>query len=392
MVAHSLAKIGFSALLMGTFLLGVIADTQAAEIRLKKVPICYAESLVTLADIAEVLPMGNEEVESLRQIVLFPAPADGETRTLDQWELRTILSRLGVNSLHHSIAGAEKITMSGVAPRSTDAARIVDPVGPEESFVIRPSVVQANYLTPSGTNRVTPIAARSEVSPKTAGITDEISRLLEKQIAQALNVYLNFTNRIERTWDISLKLSPEQVKLLASNGQIAEITGGNIPYTGIQQFHIRMQNSVTVTVDVTVELPTEVVMVRRALPKGYIITESDVMLQRAGRIPGDDFFIDTKSVVGKETVRAIKELSPLNQSAVRQPLWVHKGEIVTVRATSGGITVRTEATALQDGTAGDTITVAKIDLSPKKGRKEEPVTYLARVCAPKTVEVFVNSN
>jgi flagella basal body P-ring formation protein FlgA len=337
--------------------------------------------LVTLEDIADVLPMGNENVEPLRQTVLFPTPAEGEPRILDQWELRTMLSQLGINSLHHSITGAEKITVKGVAQKSAA------PAIPNDQFVI-----QANYLTPTGTNPVTPIAVRSEVFPKTAGTTDDLARLLEKQIAQALNVYLNFTNRIERTWDISLKLTPEQVNVLASNGQIAEITGGQIPFVGTQQFHIRMQNNVTVTVNATVALPTEVVVVRRALPKGYIITESDVMLQRANKIQGDDFFVDTKSAVGKETVKAVKELSPLTQSAVRQPLWVRKGEIVTVRAASGGIRVSTEATALQDGIEGDTITVAKIDLSPKRGKKEEPATYLVRVCAPKTVEVFVNSH
>ena len=387
-MASNLAKIG---LLVGTVLSGILLTmVQSAEIRLKNGPVRCTESLVTLADIAEVLPMGGEDIESLRQIVLFPTPTGGETRTLDQWELRTILSRLGVNSLHHSIAGAEKIMISGAAPGSGIVPRTVDPVGPHEQFVIPSNVVQANYLTPTGTNPVTPIAVRSEASP--AGITDELTRLLEQQIAQALNVYLNFTNRIERTWDFSLKLTPEQVKLLATGGQIAEITGGQIPFTGLQQFQIRMQNSVTVTVNATVELPMEIVIVRRALPKGYILTESDVMLQRVSKIPGDDFFVETKSVIGKETVKAVKELSPLAQSAVRQPLWVRKGEIVTVRATSGGITVRTEATALQDGTEGDTITVAKMDLSPKRGKKEESVTYLARVCAPKTVEVFVNSH
>jgi flagella basal body P-ring formation protein FlgA len=136
-------------------------------------------------------------------------------------------------------------------------------------------------------------------------------------------------------------------------------------------------------------LPREAVIVRRALPKGHIISESDVMLQRADKISGDDFFVDIKSVVGKETLKAVKELTPLTQSAVRLPLWVRRGDIVTVKAVNGGIVVRTEATALQDGVEGDTISVAKIDLSPKKGKKEEPVTYLVRVCAPKTVEVFV---
>ena len=364
-----------------------LLTVQAAEIRLKTTLVQCAEPLVTLADIADVLPMGctnlgNENLESLRQTVLFPAPAAGATRTLDQWEVRTILSQLGVTSIHHLIGGAEKVSITGVVPES------ITPMNPNEGFVI-----QTNYTAPSLTNSVTPIPVRAEPAPMTAGltdsITDDIARLLESQVAQALNIYLNFTHRIDRSWDISLKLTPEQIRLFASNGQIAEITGGQIPFTGIQQFQIRMQSNVTITVDAMVTLPKEVVVVRQALPRGYIINESDVMLQRADSVKGEDFFVDIKSVVGRETTKAVRELSHLTQSDVRKPLWVRKGEIVTVRAVKGGITVRTEATALQDGVEGDTITVAKIDLSPKRGKKEDSITYLVRVSAPKTVEVFV---
>ena len=374
------SKIGCGRLFCGTIvvLVCLFFTSQAAEIRLKKTPTLCTDALVTLTDIADVLPMGNENVESLRQIVMFPAPAENAPRTLDQWEVRTMLSQLGVNSLHHFVSGADKITVIGTAPAMTAPAN--------EQFV-----VHANYLTPTGTNSVTPIAVRSEAAPKVLGLTDEVAKILEKQVAQALNIYLNFTNRIERSWDIVLQLTPEQIRFFASNGQIVEITGGQIPFIGTQQFQIRMQTNVTVTVDAVVKLPTEVVIVRRALPKGYIISESDVMLQRADRVNSEDFFVDINSVVGKETIKAVRELSPLTQSAVRQPLWVHRGDIVTVRAVNGGIVARTEATALQDGVEGDTISVAKIDTSPKRGKKEEPITYLTRVCAPKTVEVFVRN-
>ena len=376
-MAYHSSKIGFGTVLWGIVLVCPLFTSQAAEIRLKKMPVRSTEPLVTLADIADVLPIGGENVIPLRQVVLCPAPADGTTRTFDQWEVRTMLSQLGVNSLHHSISGAEKVTVSGVAPKSTA------PVNPGGQFV-----VQAHHLTPTGESPVSPSAVRAEVMPKTAGLTDDVARLLEKQVAQALNIYLNFTHRIERSWDISLKLTPEQINFLATNGQIVEITGGQIPFTGMQHFNIRMQTNVTITVDAVVTVPTEVVVVRRALPKGHIINESDVMVQRVDRLNGEDFVVDIKSVVGKEMIKAVRELSPLTQSAVRSPLWVRRGEIVTVRAVNG-VVVRTEATALQDGVEGDTITVSKIDLSPKKNKKEEPITYLVRVCAPKTVEVFV---
>ena len=385
------------------FSLCLIPSIQAAEIRLKTGTVQTSEPLITLADVADVLPMNNEDVTPLRNTVLFQAPAAGTERTLDQWELRTILSQLGVTSIHHLIVGAPRVTVSSTVPALTPSGTddtapsnlrngfgdSVSPASLNEGFVI-----QAALQKPANPNTVTPIDAHIEPAPKNADITEDIARLLERQVAQALNVYLNFTHRLERSWDISLRLTPDQMTLLATSGQIAEITSGQIPFTESQhgtqqQFQIRMQNNVSIAVEAVIALPKEVVVVRRALPRGYIINESDVMMQRADNVRNDDFFVDIKSVVGMETLKSVRELSPLTQSDIRKPLWVRKGEIVTVRAVNGGITVRTEATALQDGVDGDTITVAKIDLAPRRGKREAPTTYLVRVCAPKTAEVLV---
>ena len=386
-MTHSLHKIGFLAICSGIILICTIFTAESAEIRLKNTSVQIAQPLVTLADVADVMPMGSgENVEALRRLVLFPAPSSGTTRALAQWELRSILSQLGINPIHHLISGADSVTIVG-ATQSNATQSNTATTSLNEGFVI-----QANHLAPANTNSVamnSVIAARAEPAPPIAGLTDDIARLLERQVAEALNVHLNFSNRIERVWDISLKLTPEQIKLFATNGQIVDITGGQIPFTGVQRFHIRMQNNVTITVDATVELPMQVVVATRALPKNYIINASDVMLQRADRVRGDNFFVDINSVVGKETTRAIRDLAPVTQSDIRKPLWVRRGEVVTVRAVHGGITVTTEATAMQDGVEGDTITVAKIDLSPRRGRQEPPTTYLARVSAPKTLEVFV---
>jgi flagella basal body P-ring formation protein FlgA len=256
-------------------------------------------------------------------------------------------------------------------------------------------IVQANYVVPSesrssiGNRGLRPSSISSNGSAGAYVVSENMAKQLEQQIIQALNVYLNFTNRIDRDWDITLKLTSEQSNLFATNGQIAEITGGQIPFTGRQQFRIRMQTDVTVVVDAMVTLPMEVVIVRRSLPKGYIISESDVMLRRLDKMNGEDFFVDIKDVVGKETVRAVRELSPVVQSLVRLPYLVRRGDVVTVRGMNGGIVVRREAVALQDGVEGETIMVTNVDLMVKRGRGTDSAAYRVRVCGPKTVEVFV---
>lgn len=399
-----------------------LTTISAAEICLKPGLLRCGNTLVTLADIADVRPAENSsedrgDTEKLCRTVLFPAPP--EDRTIDVWELRSLLTQLGVRTLHHTFSGAEKITVAGRQLAGTQAAgsrldtKIQNENSRNENNPEGLFVVQARHLTPSGRVKTAktetgniltagslPVSSAAE---PVSAVKDNFARTLENQIVQALNIYLNFTNKMERTWDISLKLSPEQLQFFASGGQIAEITGGSFPFTGVQQFQIRMQTSAAVTVEAAVTIPAEAVIVRRTLPKGHIITESDVVLQRidhknhrtdsGGDQNGrENLFADVRSVIGKETVKTVRELNLLTADAVRVPYWVRKGEIVTVRAASNGISVRTEATALQDGAENDVISVARIDGSPAvkgKKKKEEPVTYLARVCSPKTVEVFV---
>ncbi|GHT18013.1 hypothetical protein FACS1894189_5080 [Planctomycetales bacterium] len=358
-----------------------------------------------LSDVADIVPSANENFEQLRETVLFPAPISGERRVVTQNELRDILSHLGLKSTQHQLTGAAKITVIGSEMNSAMN---------NEKFVVQASYNAPinNCLTPKGTNGISTETNTSAV-PAVAQIPNnrvanqvtnhptnqaatELVKTLETQVADALVVYLNYlngnTNQTDRPWEVTVKLSPAQVESLSIGGQIAEITGGIAPFTGQQQFQIRMPNNVLVTVDAHVVLPQMIVVLRRSLPKGYIITQSDVMLKGVDKIRGDEFFINLKDVIGKETVKAIGEMNALTPSMLRLPVLVHKGEIVTVRAASGGITVRTEATAMQDGVLGDTISVARIDTpaAMKKGKKtkEEPVSYLARVCAAKTVEVY----
>jgi flagella basal body P-ring formation protein FlgA len=363
----------------------------AAEIKMKSVPCRCTTSLVMLTDVADIIPAADDHLEQLRETVLFPAPMSGEQRVVTQSELRNILSHLGLNSTRHQLTGAAKITVLGSEmnlERETN----------HEKFVVQASytVPISNHLTPKGTNEVHTGVVPAVTPIPSSQVAAEWIKTLETQLAEALVVYLNYlngnTHQTDRPWEITVKLSPEQAQILATGGQIVEIVGGNAPFTGPQQFQIRMQNNTAVTVHANVVLPQMVVVLRRSLPKGYIITSSDVMLKGVDKIRGDEFFIHLKDVIGKETVKAIGEMNALTPSMLRLPVLVRKGEIVTVRAAGGGITVRTEATAMQDGVLGDTISVARIDASAavKKGKKtkEEPVTYLARVCSAKTVEVF----
>ncbi|MDR1271057.1 MAG: flagellar basal body P-ring formation chaperone FlgA, partial [Planctomycetaceae bacterium] len=359
-----------------------------AEIRLRAEPVRCSQTLVTLAEVAEIIPTANEsaqQTEQLRQTVLFTVPARGERRTVERIELRDILSRLGFNSVQHQLTGAARIVVVNESNGNS-------------------AIVPASYTyEKNATNLATPVTLAANPLRKES-VTPLLVKNLEEQIADAIVVYLNHCTTTETgkisndPWKVSVKLTQEQTKLLATSGQIEEIFGGSSNQWNTaanrQRFGVRMQGldpitqqNVVVTIDAVVELPQQVVVLRRSLPKGYIISESDVILRRMENLKEENFFVDITEVVGRETTGAVRERSVLTSGMIKKPTWVHKGDIVTVRLYNNGISVRTEGVAKNDGTQGDTIPVETI--RPNNGKrgqtKSETSTFLARVCEPKTV-------
>jgi flagella basal body P-ring formation protein FlgA len=367
-----------------------------AEIRLRTEPVRCFQNLVTLEDVAEIIPTSNDQtpqIDRLRQTVLFSAPERGERRTVERIELRDILSSLGFSSVQHQLTGAARIVVANELNNNNSA------------------IVPASYTyQKNATHLISPITHAANPLRKEP-VTPQLIKTLEQQITDAIVVYLNHCLATEtgkpanEPWKVTVKLTQEQARLFATNGQIEEIFGNILdvvnPAANRQQFGVRMQGldpttqqNVVVTVDTIVELPQQVVVLRRTLPKGYIISESDVMLRRTENLKGEDFFVDIAEVVGQETTGAVRERSIITQNMIKKPTWVRKGDIVTVRLLNNGISVRTEGIAQSDGTQGDMIPIEKI--RPNNGKrsttntKNETSTFLARICEPKTVEVFAS--
>ncbi|MGL4594201.1 MAG: flagellar basal body P-ring formation chaperone FlgA [Thermoguttaceae bacterium] len=418
----------------------------AAEIRLFDKPIECSQTLVLLGDVAEIILDENYKADSLassqklialRETVIVPAPKNGDIKTLSQTELRSRLSRCGISSLEYDITGANQITLIGSnlqlnsnsLSNSTSSNQFID-TNWSESFiaktpnqtnqtiqqvsVMKPQVPNSFIATDSSVPAVqstqsvssaAPVSPASSVSSaRKVPLSAQQLMTLQEQVAESISVYLNYriTNESGQPanypWKVDLKLSHAQGLALLEGNQINEITGGTTPLLGKQRFAIKMNGidsatgqNVIVTVETEISLSQQVVVLRRALPRGYMIRESDVKIERVDRIKGDDFFVEISDVLGKETTKALGEMTVLSSESLKKPTWVRKGDVVTVVSKSNGIEVRADAIATQDGVHGDTIQVERIsDLTPTRSRKtkQESITFLARVCEPKTVEVF----
>ncbi|MDR0871471.1 MAG: flagellar basal body P-ring formation chaperone FlgA [Planctomycetaceae bacterium] len=374
----------------------------AAEIRLKSEPVQCTQTLIALGDVATVV--GNTaEVEELRQTVLCVAPQDSETRVFTKNELRSLLSQLGISSSKHQITGAEQITLTAVNPTKNSFIQEL----PRQSRSKPSPIVTANYSykkeQDDSQRFVVPAAVRSVNPLRKDNLPAPFMNTLETQIAGAINVFLSSNSETKTTYKITVHLTQEQARLLVTSGQIEDITELNERETALpastRKFTLQMQKRsgsgepVYANVEAEVTVLYQAAVLKRSLPKGALISESDVMLKQVDNVKGE-VFTGISALTGQETTGSLREGSVITTGMVKKPTWVHKGDIITVRVQNNGIFVRTEGTALQDGTDGGTVSVETIPYkNPSvRGRqaKQEPATFLAKVCAPKTVEVFAS--
>ena len=374
------------------------ASLSAVEISFKNGPVAVGGPFVRLVDVAII--EGNTDDQSatvLRQTVLFPTPLPGEEKEMTVLELRNTLSQVGFGSTNFTISGANAVTVIG-----KDA---------DDSFVIKPtqrkgsgngSIINASYTVAKtveddnrmGFNETHPNT--SSLKPSKSPVSVPFIKTLEQELGKAIAVYLDnavHANR-EIPWNVTLKLSQEQAHSLGTGGQIVAIDGGTSPYTGAQQFRITLQNQSAVTVDANVMVLPQAVVVRYALPKGHIISESDITVEPVERLKNDNYYVAPKEVIGLETTAPVKDRTVLTPNMVKKPLLVRKGDIVTVRSTAPGVLVKINAMSLQDGSKGDVIHVQSIH-PDMENRRHKPghsspdlETYRAKVTDIKTVQVL----
>jgi flagella basal body P-ring formation protein FlgA len=205
----------------------------------------------------------------------------------------------------------------------------------------------------------------------------------ERRLSDAIVRYLQKHDPDRGPWTVDVTLNETQARLIAASGNEISVRGGTPPWVGPQRFEVTVSWSdgpERFAVDAQVTLPPAVVVATRSLPRGAVVRAADVQLQKdeAPDTPAAGFH-SIEEVVGRETTRAIPAGKTLDASAVRQPLLVRRGEVVTVYARSAGIRVRSTARAREDGSLGDLVTVESL---------LDRAAYFAQVSGIREVEVY----
>lgn len=299
----------------------VVAPADAAEIVLKAEVRCE-RPLVRLADVAEIYATDTAEIERLAAVELFPAPAPGCKRTVRAREVHDLLGLRGLHVGQCRMSGASQVELAGA------------------SVVIAPAV-QANGGVPA---------------PQERQVVEAVKAAILKHLQQH--------TASKDAFEIVLNLSDVQVRELGAMIGKLSVAGGQKPWTGTQVFTVgagATGEAGNVVVETQITLPPGMVVARRSLPRGAVLQAADVALEHV-RTNGKDVeaFSSLDEVVGHETTRAIPPGQPIDRSALRSPVLVRRGEIVSVVARSAGLKVRTTARAREDGSQGDLVAVESV--------------------------------
>ncbi|BAU58876.2 flagellar basal body P-ring formation protein FlgA [Halorhodospira halochloris] len=136
----------------------------------------------------------------------------------------------------------------------------------------------------------------------------------------------------------------------------------------------------TVYVRMEIEIGADVVVASRPLSRGTTLDHDDVRIARRDvRRARGEWFTDIGDAIGLEAQRNIRQGDPITSRMVDQPLFVSRGERVTIQSGGqSGISITARGEAQENGRQGERIRVENLD----SGREIE-----GRVVAPGVVRV-----
>lgn len=127
----------------------------------------------------------------------------------------------------------------------------------------------------------------------------------------------------------------------------------------------------------------KVVVPRTTLARGHRITESDLTV---APIHPEKFasgqVIDPQAIVGMEVRSNLRADRPIEIGDIGSPILIHRGDLVEVRVLSGGVTVKTNAKSLGNGSESDLVEIET--MRPKK-------RLVARVVRTGLVEIVTRA-
>lgn len=389
-----------------------------AEVRLREE--CRAgASVVRLGDVADISSADPHEAAALEQLELFAAPPTGRLRHVTAREIHEALVLAGFDLRKIRLVGAAQICVSGAGRQPMER-----PVtSPTEASLRRgkkliEQAVRGALETPYGAGSWglewahAPAAFAAAARPGATVDVVRVTLLDPPQPGEDCVAPSSTSLESPAETGTTSGLQPEGNEL---PGTWTRQPNGAKNAQAVQSMEFDVQIRITIGAEVSTHTlhvratpRPQVVVARRTLAPGTVITPADIDLTEAGPTYSFDHAAPDGSTtvsrlqlngrpraavqttpakwdecIGMETTRTVAAGQVLTADALRQPTLVKRGEAVTVYARSRGVVVRVTGRALESGSRGSLISVESLDNRQR---------FLARVSGLQEVVVEAEPN
>jgi flagella basal body P-ring formation protein FlgA len=319
---------------------------------------------VTLGQIAE---LEGDAASSLAELVVWTASPGSAQAAVTQADLRQALEKSGKPWWRLRLRGFDRCE---IEPAGAPIAQLEPPVTPS-----RPAEA------PDATASMAPALPPQTVEPNS---TRERSVIADNSV-RAIVMEELVRRSGSPAEDLRVSFAPGAEPLLAQavgEDRIAVELGsrvalGRVPFTVRRLRFGRVMETHRAQADVARRVQAAVLT--RTLPKGAVVTPSDVELKELFLLEASSKPIGVlNTVIGQTTARALAAGVMVEESMLAPAVWVRRGQMVDVDCRVGAVLVRSVARAEADGSPGDLIPL-------RSERTREPI--FGRVVDRQRVEI-----
>jgi flagella basal body P-ring formation protein FlgA len=323
--------------------------------------------------LGEVARLDGPAAQAQADLVLGAFDAGQTERSVTLTTVRGKLTEQGVHWGRLTLRGPEQVAVRRVVPTKPDARTdaAVDAALIEAD--VQAEANPAPAVTADGSDG-------AAVREPAVGLT--LRQLVRQRVermtaADPADLRIRFDEPDDPAWNLSELDGRFEIQ------PAGEDALGRLPLT-VRQYR-GTQLIATHRLRVEVARRVDAVLAARPIQRGQTITTDD--LRRESR------WLDSSRVepavridplVGQVAARTIRNGSIIEPDDVERPALVQRGELITVRAISGGLVVKTVARAAEDGARGQIIEVRSH--LPRDRR-----TYHARVSGPREAVLLIDA-
>ncbi len=339
-------------------------------------------NLILLSDLVTV--QGSDVlIKNIMNAALGPAPKIGTDQSWSRGDIEKSLVLRGIAPEAISWKGANDCLVRRIpgpriepsAPKKQENTNVPNASSPNASSKVQLANYQESPQPIDPSQFTAPFITPSNVSQA------------ENLAALAIGDYLRTKTDSFGKWNIQVNMPTEHTKIFSLRTNILGVAGGLPPWDGPQEFSFRVKGKngeQVITISATVRLPEMVVAAKRALSKGYVLREEDLVwipMPRGLNYGPEDCFSQTDPLVGQQLRRAMSTQQVIRLKEVGPPTIIHAGDLVTIGIVSGDVSVLTNGRALESGSMDDLI---QIEVQPHRKRVH------ARITGDRKAEVISN--